>query len=890
MTDSKEHDRKTLSLGSRGRLSIGKAGESGQVRQSFSHGRSKTVQVEVKRKRHVEHGAAGLADGGAAARLAAEGGPARGGQSRRGAAVRTLTQAEREARERALRTALKEEEARRHLEPEPMIGLAEVEAEVLEPPEPLDAETLRDREMAELRRIQEDEAQKAEAERKRAEEAERQRHEEEQRRRETDKSRQQTEDEERRKVADRAGKAAAAKVTTAPAATPAPAEETDETAAGRARKTGKGEVKRERAAVPPRGRGGDSRRRGGKMTVTQALNNDESERTRSLASVRRARERERRAMLQAAQEKVVRDVVVPEAITVQELANRMAERGADVIKALMKMGVMATINQIIDADTAELVVNEFGHRLKRVSEADVEVGLKGEEDIDTDRLPRPPVVTVMGHVDHGKTSLLDALRQTDVASREAGGITQHIGAYQVVLPTGGRVTFIDTPGHEAFTSMRARGANTTDIVVLVVAADDGVMPQTIEAIRHARAAGVPVVVAINKCDLPDANPDRVRNELLQHEIVVEQMGGDVQSIEVSAKSREGLEELLEGILLQAEILELKANPDRNGEGVVIEAKLERGRGAVATVLVQRGTLHVGDIFVAGSEWGRVRALLDDRSEPIKEAGPAQPVEVLGLSGTPLAGDDFVVVENEQRAREITEFRARKKREAAQVATARGSLEQMFSRIQAGEAKELPVIIKGDVQGSIEAIAGSLGKLGGDSEEVKVRVLHSAVGGINESDISLAGATGAMIIGFNVRANPQAREMAKRDGIEIRYYSVIYDVIDDARSMLSGMLAPMVRENLLGYAAIRDVFDITKVGKVAGCYVTEGVVRRGAKVRLLRDNVVIHEGTLRTLKRFKDEVREVREGYECGMSFENYDDIKVGDTIEAFEMEEIARHL
>jgi len=607
--------------------------------------------------------------------------------------------------------------------------------------------------------------------------------------------------------------------------------------------------------------------------------------------MRRARERERLAQAAAAaQEKPVRDVVVPETITVQELANRMAERGGDVIKTLMRMGVMATINQAIDADTAELVVGEFGHRARRVSEADVEIGLRGEVDREEALQPRPPVVTVMGHVDHGKTSLLDALRQTDVVSSEAGGITQHIGAYQVEMHHGGRITFIDTPGHAAFTEMRARGANTTDIVVLVVAADDGVMPQTVEAIRHAQAAQVPIIVAINKCDVPDANPDRVRNELLQHSLVPEQLGGDVQTIEVSAKAKTGLDALEDGILVQAEVLELKANPDRPAEGSVIEAKLERGRGPVATVLVQRGTLHVGDTFVAGSEWGRVRALVNDRGEPIREAGPALPVEVLGLNGTPLAGDDFVVVENEQRAREIAAYRDRKKREAAQVATARGSLEQMFSKIQAGEMKELPIVIKGDVQGSIEAIAGSLEKLGADKKEVGVRVLHNAVGGINESDVTLASATGASIIGFNVRANPQAREMAKRDGVEIRYYSVIYDVIDDIRQVLTGMLAPTLRERFLGNAEIRDVFNITKVGKVAGCYITEGIVKRGAKVRLLRDNVVIHEGTLKTLKRFKEDVREVREGFECGMAFENYDNIQVGDVIEAFEVEEVARQL
>jgi translation initiation factor IF-2 len=632
----------------------------------------------------------------------------------------------------------------------------------------------------------------------------------------------------------------------------------------------------------------EQRRRTGKLTVTRALNDDAGERMRSLASVRRARERERQRMHQVEQTKIVRDVVIPETITIQELANRMAERAADVIKSLMRMGVMATINQVIDADTAELIVTEFGHRLRRVAESDVEIGLRGEADEPETTEPRAPVVTIMGHVDHGKTSLLDALRETDVAGGEAGGITQHIGAYRVTLKSGKQITFIDTPGHQAFTAMRARGANITDIVVLVVAADDGIMEQTVEAIRHARAAEVPIIVAINKIDRPDAKPDRVRQELLQHEIVVEELGGEVLDVEVSALKKTNLDKLEEAILLQAELLDLKANPDRPAEGVVIEAKLERGRGPVATVLIQRGTLRIGDIFVSGSEWGRVRALVDERGQNSREAGPSTPIEVLGLNGLPLAGDDFVVVEQEGRAREITDFRARRRRDVAAATGARGTLEQMFSQIAAGAAKELPVVVKSDVQGSLEAIVGSLDKL--STDEVSVRVLHSAVGGINESDVILAKATGAVIIGFNVRANPQARDLAQRDGVEIRYYSIIYDVIDDMRNALSGMLSPTLRERFLGNAAIREVFNITRVGKVAGCMVTEGVVRRGAKVRLLRDNVVIHEGSLKTLKRFKDEVREVREGYECGMAFENYQDVQSGDVIECFEVEEIARAL
>jgi translation initiation factor IF-2 len=640
----------------------------------------------------------------------------------------------------------------------------------------------------------------------------------------------------------------------------------------------------------PSARRGEPRRRTGKLTITQALDETDEERMRSLASVRRAREREKQRAMQMRSEgqKVLRDVVIPESITVQELANRMAERGADVIKALMKMGIMANINQPLDADTAELVVAEFGHRARRVAAADIEIGLEGESDEVEALQSRPPVVTIMGHVDHGKTSLLDALRQTDVAVHEAGGITQHIGAYQVQLPSKQRITFIDTPGHAAFTEMRARGANITDIVVLVVAADDGIMEQTVEAIRHARAAAVPVIVAINKMDKPDANPGRVRQELLQHELVVEEMGGDVLDVEVSAKTKLGLDKLEEAILLQAEILDLKANPDRPADGAVVEARLERGRGPVATLLVQRGTLKVGDIFVAGIEWGRVRALVNDRGETVETAGPAAPVEVLGLQGAPMAGDRFTVVESETRAREISEYRQQLLREKQVTAGARGTLEQMFEKIAAGESKELPVVVKSDVQGSLEAISQSLSKLGTD--EVKMRVLHAAVGGINESDITLARASNAMIIGFNVRANPQARDMARRDNVDIRYYSIIYNVIDDMKAALSGLLAPQVREKFLGNATIREVFAITKIGKVAGCMVTEGVVKRGAKVRLLRDNVVIHEGALKTLKRFKDEVREVKEGYECGMAFENYHDIQVGDVIECFEMEEVARVL
>jgi translation initiation factor IF-2 len=576
--------------------------------------------------------------------------------------------------------------------------------------------------------------------------------------------------------------------------------------------------------------------------------------------------------------------VLPDAITVQELANRMAARTPEVIKALMKLGVMATITQSLDADTAELVVQEFGHRSRRVSESDVEQGLEGVADIEADLDPRPPVVTIMGHVDHGKTSLLDALRSTDVAAGEAGGITQHIGAYQVLLPTGDRITFIDTPGHEAFTAMRARGASVTDIVVLVVAADDGVMPQTIEAIKHAKAAGAPIIVAINKMDKPDANPTRVRTELLSHDVVVEDMGGETQDVLVSATKRTGLDKLQEAILLQAEILDLKANPHRAAEGSVIESRLDRGRGPVATVLVQKGTLRQGDIIVAGAEWGRVRAMLDDKGRALKDAGPSVPAEVQGLTGVPVAGEPFVVVENESRAREVAEFRTRKHRDKVAGANigARGTLDQMLARIQAGEQKEVAVLIKSDVQGSAEAIQATVLKLA--HEEVKVRVLHAAVGQITESDIQLAKASDAVIVAFNVRATSQARELAQRDGVDIRYYSIIYEVADDIEKLVRGKVAPKAREKFLGYAEIRKVFNITKVGRVAGCMVTDGLVKRGAGVRLLRDNVVIHAGELSQLKRFKDDVKEVARGYECGLSFANFNDLQEGDVVECFETE------
>ena len=607
---------------------------------------------------------------------------------------------------------------------------------------------------------------------------------------------------------------------------------------------------------------------------------------RSLASIRRAHEKERlkhQEQLKSA-EKIVREVIIPETITVQELANRMSEKGATVVKILMKLGMMVTITQTIDADTAELVVSELGHKFKRVAESDVEDILKKEEDNPEHMVSRPPVVTVMGHVDHGKTSLLDALRSAHVAEGESGGITQHIGAYQVTLPDNQRVTFIDTPGHAAFTAMRARGAKVTDLVVLVVAANDSVMPQTIEAIHHAKAAGVPIVVAINKIDVPGANPQKVRTDLLQHDVVVESMGGDVLDVEVSAKKRLNLDKLIETILLQAEILGLKADPDRTAEGVVVEARMDKGRGSVATVLIQKGTLSVGDIFVSGQEWGRVRSLFNDKGQRVNKALPSEPVEVIGLQGTPAAGDDFIVVDSENRAREISAYRQRKARETLQVKTI-STAEHLLAKIKAGEIKELPVLIKGDVQGSVEALNGILSKIA--NNEVKVHVLHSAVGAINESDIALARASKAIVIGFNVRANPGAREMAKRDGVDIRYYSIVYDVADDMKRAVEGLLEPELREKILGYAEIRQVFHISKVGNIAGCMVKEGVIRRGAKARLLRDGVVIFTGSIDQLRRQKDDVKEVKEGFDCGINFDNYDDIKVNDTIECFEMEQIA---
>ncbi|WP_246205733.1 translation initiation factor IF-2, partial [Microvirga arsenatis] len=674
--------------------------------------------------------------------------------------------------------------------------------------------------------------------------------------------------------------------TAAPVA--ARAVEVDDEEGVRARRSG---VAAKPAAVPkaPKAAPGEEKRRG-RLTLTNALAGDE-ERTRSLAAFRRRNQRLMGHRQVEQKEKIAREVTIPETITIQELANRMSERAVDVIKFLMKQGQMHKITDVIDADTAQLVAEELGHTVKRVAESDVEEGLFDTPDTDENLEARPPVVTIMGHVDHGKTSLLDAIRKTNVVSGEAGGITQHIGAYQVTSPLGGKITFIDTPGHAAFTAMRARGAKVTDIVVLVVAADDGVMPQTIEAINHAQAAGVPLIVAINKVDKPDANPQRVRTELLQHSIVVESMGGETLEFEVSAKTGQGLDSLLEGLQLQAEILDLKANPERSAEGTVIEAKLDRGRGPVATVLVQRGTLRTGDIVVAGAEWGRVRALINDLGAAVKEAGPSVPVEVLGFNGTPEAGDRVAVVESEARAREITEYRARQKRErqAARMGSAGRTLADMMRDLKAGAGrKEFPLVVRADVQGSAEAIVGALEKVG--NEEVAARIVQAGVGGISESDVTLAEASGAIILAFNVRAHKEAREAAERAGIEIRYYNIIYDLVDDVKAAMSGLLAPTLREERLGEAQVLEVFNVSKVGKIAGCRVLDGVVQRGAHVRLIRDNVVIHEGRLSQLKRFKDDAREVTSGQECGMSFENYQDMRVGDLIECYRVEEVKRSL
>ena len=869
-SDNETPAKKPLTLKRSGKLELKQSVDAGQVRQSFSHGRSRPVAVEVRRKRSAKRTVetpekderkpqpkVAKAEAEAPQEVPADAKSADGkGDAKSRFVLRTLTDDEKAARARAVEDAVKAEQEARIKAEEAARRKAEE-----------DAALAKEREEAEKRAA-------VESERKQAEEEERQK----------------AERAAAQRLAEEEASAAEAPPADAAARTPRAAKET-ESPREEARPAPKRKQEARRPA-PVRRERGEPRRRGGRLTVTEALEGgDRSERGRSLAALKRQRERERREAAAASEpaKPIVREVVVPEVIPVQELASRMAVRGAEVVKTLFNLGMPATITQSIDADTAELVVAEFGHKIKRVSAADVEIGLKGEADEAGTMQGRPPVVTVMGHVDHGKTSLLDALRATDVAAGEAGGITQHIGAYQVALPSGARITFVDTPGHAAFTQMRARGAKVTDIVVLVVAADDGIMPQTVEAINHARAAKAPIVVAINKMDRPDADANRVRNEMLQHELVTEELGGDILAVEVSAKEKLNLDKLEEAILLQAELLELKANPDRAAEGVVLEAKVDKGRGITATLLVQRGTLNVGDIVVAGSQWGRVRAMMDDHGRKAKEVLPAAPVEVLGLTGVPEAGDEFVVVENERRAREVSEFRQDKERTAR---VARGaaplSIEQMFAQAGEGTLQEMPLVVKADVQGSAEAIVGALNNLG--TEEVAVQVLHAGVGGITESDITLAQASGAAVIGFNVRANAQAKELAARDGVEIRYYAVIYDVVDDIKAGLEGMLKPSLREQFLGNAQVLQVFNVGKSGRVAGCRVTDGMVKRGAKVRLLRDDVVIHDGTLKTLKRFKDDVREVKEGYECGMAFENYDDLREGDVLEFYEMEEVARKL
>ena len=840
-----------------GKKTLGVRGgpRSGNVKQSFSHGRTKNVVVETKRKRVVvpKPGTAAKPTGAA------------GGQGQLGDPARRpagISDAEMERRLKALQIAKSRE-----------------------------AEEAAAREAEEKARAEERDRRRAEQEQKEREQREAE-----------ERAREKAEEEERRKreEAEAAKRAAAArdqaaKPAAAPAATESRASDAAAPAAGGGAKpaaaaAGPRKAEREREERGRSAKGRDESRRAGKLTLNQALSG-EGGRQKSMAAMKRKQERMRQKAMGGAQEreKIVREVQLPEAIVVSELANRMAERAADVVKELMKMGMMVTQNQTIDADTAELIIEEFGHKVVRVSDADVEDVIQSVEDADDDLQDRPPVITIMGHVDHGKTSLLDAIRKTKVVSGEAGGITQHIGAYQVSTGDGVTLTFLDTPGHAAFTSMRSRGAQVTDIVVLVVAADDAVMPQTVEAINHAKAAGVPMIVAINKVDRPAADPQKVRTDLLQHEVVVEAMSGDVQDVEVSAKTGQGLDTLLEAIALQAEILELRANPDRAAEGAVIEAQLDVGRGPVATVLVQKGTLRQGDIFVVGEQWGKVRALINDKGERVKEAGPSVPVEVLGLNGTPEAGDVLNVVATEAQAREIAEYRekaAKDKRAAAGAAT---TLDQLLAKAKADQnIAELPILVKADVQGSAEAIVQAMEKIGND--EVRVRVLHSGVGAITETDVGLAEASGAPILGFNVRANASARNSANQKGVELRYYSVIYDLVDDVKAAASGLLSAEIRENFIGYAQIKEVFKVSGVGKVAGCLVTEGVARRSAGVRLLRDDVVVHEGTLKTLKRFKDEVAEVQSGQECGMAFENYDDIRPNDVIEIFEREEVTRTL
>jgi translation initiation factor IF-2 len=859
MTETKNPGEK-LTVAPSKPLTLKRSVEQGVVRQSFSHGRTKAVVVEKVKRRigpgeaKIEAPAAPTARQAApaprrapSAAVAPAARPAAVAPKASGVVLRTLTEEERDRRAHALDDAkVREAEERKVAEEE--------------------ARRRTDRESKEH-------AEREAAEGRKREEDERRKHDEETKRRAEQEAKKRFGDDEARPKT--------------PIDVRSIKPEVDDDEAPRPRR-GSGAGAARPAPAPKPARPGVQKSRG-RLTLVTALSTDEV-RERSVASFRRRVQRMTGHREAEAKEKIAREVIVPETITIQELANRMAERGVDVIKLLMKQGQMAKITDVIDADTAQLLAEELGHTVRRVSEADVEEGVFDVVDAPETLAPRPPVVTIMGHVDHGKTSLLDAIRTTDVAGGEAGGITQHIGAYQVTAPSGNKITFIDTPGHAAFTAMRARGAKVTDLVVLVVAADDGVMPQTAEAIQHAKAAKVPMIVAINKIDKPDAKPERVRSELLQHEVQVESLGGDVLDVEVSATKKTNLDKLLEAIGLQAEILDLKANPARAAEGTVIEAKLDRGRGPVATVLVQRGTLHLGDIIVAGAEWGHVRALISDTGAHVGAAGPSTPVEVLGFSGIPEAGDRLAVVETEARAREVTNYRTRQRRDnmAARATGMRGSLEQMMSQLKTAGRKEFPLVIKGDVQGSIEAIVGALDKLG--TEEVGARILYAGAGGIAESDVTLAAASNAAIIGFNVRAHKEAREAAERDGVEIRYYNIIYDLVDDVKKAMSGLLAPTLRETMLGNAQILEIFSVSKVGKVAGCRVTDGKVERGANVRLIRDNVVIHEGKLSQLKRFKDDAREVVVGQECGMAFENYQDMRVGDVIECYRVEQVQRTL
>ena len=860
MTETKNSGEK-LSVSSTKTLTLKRGGvEQGVVRQSFSHGRSKAVVVEKVKRRAAGPGefkaeTAPVADRGAATAkravpaaakpapatpASAPSAPAAAPARPSGVVLRTLTEEERSARAHALADArLREAEERKIAEEEARIRLTREEAE---------------------------RADRVAAETRKRDEEDRRKH-----------------DEETKRKADEVAKRRFGADTLVKPGTARPALEAEEEEAPRTARRG---LPARPAPAPKAPRVGEKRR--GRLTVVTALSADDI-RERSVASFRRRVQR-MTGHRDEPKEKIAREVTIPETITIQELANRMAERGVDVIRILMQQGHMAKITDTIDADTAQLIAEELGHTVRRVAESDVEEGMFDAPDAPENLLPRAPVVTIMGHVDHGKTSLLDAIRSTDVAAAEAGGITQHIGAYQVTSPSGGRITFIDTPGHAAFTAMRARGAKITDIVILVVAADDGVMPQTVEAIHHAKAAKVPIIVAINKIDKADAKPERVRTELLQHEIQVESLGGDTLEVDVSAKEKRNLDRLLDVIALQAEVLELKANPNRAAEGTVIEARLDRGRGPVATVLVQRGTLKPGDIVVAGSEWGRVRALVSDTGHSVVAAGPSMPVEVLGFNGTPEASDRLAAVETEARAREIADYRARQKREimAARQTGMRGSLEQMMSQLKTAGRKEFPLVIKGDVQGSIEAIVGALEKL--STEEVAARVIFSGAGGITESDVTLAQASNAAVIGFNVRAHKEAREAAEQAAIEIRYYNIIYDLVDDVKKAMSGLLAPTLRETMLGNATVLEVFKVSKVGNVAGCRVTDGVVERGANVRLIRDSVVVHQGKLSQLKRFKDDAREVVAGQECGMAFENYQDMKAGDVIECYRVETVQRTL